>query len=329
MVGIGGVAAGVAGPHVPFGAALGDPFGEHLARAARLGDAEGEDAGLEGVADTRHGADEGQAVGRVGDRSVDDLGDACLFQQGHAGAGIGDVPLQPVEVVGEELEGEILGHRVGGVGPMGAAVALIGAEVEAVFLLPEVVAGVHVAEEREFAVCGRPFLEFGDLFGGEVLVAHHHHGNGAAAVGFEPFADLLCVVACGVDDDFAGDVALVGVDDPVVAAPRDAGGGGEAEDLGAHHPRALGQRLCQLRGVDVAVVGVVERTRDVVELDEGVSRADLVMADEGEVHALVAAHAHGAGEFLHPLLRMGEADRAGDVVVHGVVHLLGEAAVEG
>src|SRR6056297_4283479 len=49
VVGIGviGVAARVAGPHVPFGGAFGDPFGQHLAGAAALGDAEGEDAGLE------------------------------------------------------------------------------------------------------------------------------------------------------------------------------------------------------------------------------------------------------------------------------------------
>src|SRR3989338_5236454 len=62
-------AARIAGPHVPFGRPLGDPFRQHLARTPRLTDAKGEHASLERVGNPRHRADQRVAVGRIGDRA--------------------------------------------------------------------------------------------------------------------------------------------------------------------------------------------------------------------------------------------------------------------
>ena len=107
-----GEAARVAGPHVPFGGALDHPLGEHLAGAARLGDAEGEDAGLEGVRHARHRTDQGIAVRRIGDRSVDGPADAALGEQRHPRHGVLDVPREAFEVLGVEHEGEVLGHGI-------------------------------------------------------------------------------------------------------------------------------------------------------------------------------------------------------------------------
>jgi hypothetical protein len=115
----------------------------------RLRDAEGEDAGLIGVRHPRHRSDERVAVGRVGDRAVDDLGQPRLAQHRHAGHGVGDVGLQPVEVVWVKLEAEVLRQGVVGRRPMRAGVTLVGAEVEAVLFLPQVVGHVHVAQERQ------------------------------------------------------------------------------------------------------------------------------------------------------------------------------------
>jgi hypothetical protein len=178
---------------------------------------------------------------------------------------------QPVQRVGVELKAEILGHRVGGVGPMRLAGPFVGAQVEAVLLLPQVVGDVDVAQQRQLvADLLRPVAHGGNLLEDQVLVAHHHHRHGAPAEGLEPFADALGVVAGGVHHDLAADVALFGMDDPLAVLAADAGGGAEAQDRGAQVARALGQRLGQLRGVDVAIGGVVERALQVMGLDEGI-----------------------------------------------------------
>ena len=75
--------------------------------------------------------------------------------------------------------------------------------------------------------------------------------------------------------------------------------------FGAEVAGALGQRLGQLRRVDVAVVRIVERALQIVRLDEGIARLDVVGADDVDRHALVAAHALGALEFLHALASCG------------------------
>ena len=151
--GKGGEAARIAGPHVPFGLALRHPFGQHLAGAAGLGDAEGEDAGLEGVGHAGHRADQRIAVGRIGDRAVDDLAQAGGAEDRHARDGVVEIMLQPVEIVGEKLERKIVRHRIVVGRPMGAAVALVGAEIHAVLFLPQVVGGIDVAQQRQLAAC--------------------------------------------------------------------------------------------------------------------------------------------------------------------------------
>ena len=117
----------------------GDPFGQHLAGAAGLGDAEGEDAGLEGVGHAGHRPDQRVAVGRIGDRPVDDLGQAGRAEDRHARDGVVEIVFQPLEIVGEKLEGEIVRHRIVVADPVRAAIALIGAEVHAVLFLPQIV----------------------------------------------------------------------------------------------------------------------------------------------------------------------------------------------
>ncbi len=76
VVGVIGVTTRIASPHVPFGCPIDDPFSQHFASAAALGNTEGEDAVFKGVFHAGHGADQGQTVGRIGDRAVDDAADA-------------------------------------------------------------------------------------------------------------------------------------------------------------------------------------------------------------------------------------------------------------
>ena len=303
----------------------GHPFGQHLAGAAGLGDAEGEDAGLEGVRHAGHRANQRIAVGRVGDRPVDHLGQSGLAQHRHAANGVVEIVLQPLQIVGEELEGEIVRHRIVVADPMRAAIALVGAEVHAVLFLPQVVGGVDVAQQRQLpAMLFRPCRKLGDLLEQYVLMAHHHHRHVAA----EHRADLASAIAGGVDHIFAADFALRRRHDPFAALAADGGDRAEPHDRRAEVAGALGKRLRQLRRIDIAVVRIVERTFEVVCLDERVARPDLVGADHVDVHALIAAHSLDALELAHALLRVGKAERAGDVVIHGIVDGFRQPAIE-
>ena len=183
-------------PTCPTRSALGDPFGQHLARAAALGDAEGEDASLEGVWHTGHRADQRQTVGRIRDRAVDHAANACRAKDRHTRHRVLDIPLQPFQIVGVKLEAEILGHRIIGRDPMGLAVPLVGAEVQAVLVLAQVIGAIDVAQQRHLvAIFLGPCLQLGNFFGQEILVRHGDHRHSAPAVGFEPFADALRIVA--------------------------------------------------------------------------------------------------------------------------------------
>ena len=104
-----GVAARIEGPEIPFRLAVDDPFRERLAGAAGLSDAEREAAALEEIRQPVRRADIGIAVGRIGDRPVDDALHADRAEDRHARDRRLDIALQPVEIVGIELMGEILG----------------------------------------------------------------------------------------------------------------------------------------------------------------------------------------------------------------------------
>ena len=247
--------ARIARPHIPFGRTFGDPFGQDLSRATRLADAKGENARLKRIGHTGHRADQRVAIGGVGDRAVDHLGQGRLFQQGHTRHSIGDVPFQTFQIVGEQLEAEILREGIVGRCPMGFAIALVRAKVEAVLFLPQVVAAVDIAQQGQFvAHILRPLFQFGDRIKQHILMAHHHHGQITA----KPFAHLAGIIACGVDHDFAANVALGRGYHPFIAFTPHTCGGAEAFDARAHLARALGQGLGQLSRINVAVIGVVQ-----------------------------------------------------------------------
>ena len=265
VIGIGGVAARVDIPHVPLRFALRDPFGHHFARTAPLRDPEGKTMRLKGVRDARHRAEHRQAIGRIGDRPVDDPSDAALAQERHPPHRVFDIPFQPVQIVGVELKAEIFGHRILGGDPMRFAVALIGAKVQTVLVLPQVIGAVHIADHRHLmALLGGPSGEFGDVFGQEILMAHHHRRHAAAPMGAEPFADPLRVIAGSVDHLLAADIALFGMDDPFAPIAIYAGGGGKAVNLPPCLPRAFGKGLGQLCRVDVPIQGVPQPARKVM-----------------------------------------------------------------
>ena len=107
--------------------------------------------------------------------------------------------------------------------------------------------------------------------------------------------------------------------------PDDAG---EALDLRAEIARALGEGLGQLAGVDVAVERVVQAADNIVERDERVSLFDLVGRDDRKIDALRARHRATWAIFVHPIARVREADRAGDVIIDGIADPSSRVGVE-
>ena len=213
-------------------------------------------------------ADVGVAVRRVGDRAVDHALDAALGQDRHAGAGVLDVALQPAEIVGPELVGEVGRDAVL---PLGAALPFVGAEDEALALLAQIVGDVGVAQQRQPVLAA---LDQGrDVLGDQVLVLHRDDRQVPA----DQRHDLARPVAGGVDHDLGADrLALVGADQPLAgAAAGEAGDAGEALDPAAGLAGEARIGLGQLRRVDVAVERVPERALEVVRLQERVELARL------------------------------------------------------
>ena len=257
---------------------MGDPFGQDFAGTAALGDTKGKDAGFERVFHAWHWADQWQSIGGIGDRPVDHAGHAGRAQQRYALHRVGYDILDTVKIVVPKLKAEIIGHGVVWCGPMRTAIWFIWTKVKAMLFLPQVIRHIHITQQWQFMTdrFGMGF-DFGDFLGQQILMAHHHHGDRAATIRFEPFADALGVIACGVDHIIGVNVALFGVHNPrAIVVLCDTRRGGKAQDFRAHITRTFGQSLGQLRGINVTVVGVIQCAHKVMCFDKWIAFFDLV-----------------------------------------------------
>ena len=202
-------------------------------------------------------------------------------------------------------------------------VPLVGTEDEALPLLTQVVADIGVAQERQPLSTARH--ELGDVFGDEVLVRERDDGE----IRTHHRRHLATTVTGGVDHLGRLDDALVGGDPPL--AGRRAIDGGDpslAIDGRAAVARALGERLRELRGIDVTVVGVEETRLDVVGGDEGVPLADLGGRQHLELDALRPRLRDHMLELVHTVRGVCEPDAARDVVVHVVIDTRAQLRIE-
>ena len=314
------VAARVERPHVPLGLAMRDPLCDELAGAARLRDAEGEGAAVVETRQARRRPEQRVAVRRVGDRPVDDALHADRPEDGHALAGGLDVLLDAPEVVVEQLVRELVRQTLE---PMRLRVPLVGTEDQPVALLAQVVADIRVAQQRHAVGAARGELR--DVLGDEVLVRERDDGQ----IRSDHRRHLAATVARGVDHLRCLDHALVGGDAPLAGGcALDGRDPGLAVDGRTRIARALGERLRELCGVDVAVVRVVEPRLDVVGGDERVPLADLGGREHLELDALRARLRHHMLELVHPVGGVREPDAARDVVVHVVADTRTELRIE-
>ena len=150
--------------------------------------------------------------------------------------------------------------------PVGPAPRLIRPEQQAVPLLPQVVADVGIANQRQAGGPARDQL--GDVLGDQVLVGERHDRQVLAEHG----GHLAAAIARRIDHVLALDRSFRGVDAPAAVGQLPQGSDASVPaDAGAEIARALGERLRQLRGVDIAVLRVPQAGADSIELEERVA----------------------------------------------------------
>ena len=159
-------------------------------------------------------------------------------------------------------------------------------------------------------------------------MAHGHHRYFASAIGNKPASDFLCAIAGGIHDVFAAHFALFGFNDPFVVLSPHTSDRAKAYDARTSIASTFGERLSQLGGINVAIVGVVQTAFEVVRFQKRVAVLQVAERTHLDVHALIATHASHTFELLHALSRMRQPDRAGHVVVHRVVDLVRQSTIQ-
>ena len=268
--GVGAVAARVDRQHVDPGLTLGDPLGELPARAAGGGDPEAVALVQPHVLHPPGGADQRAAVGRIGDRAVDDVLDAAVLERRHAARRGLHVRHQPVEVARKQAAAEPVRHAVG---ETRRGTLLVGTQDPAHALLAQVIGLIGFAQHRQLAAAVLAILlQLGGFVVDDVLVLDRDRRH----VEPEQAAGLAGVVAGGEHQMLGADLALGGAHQPLPGRrARDRLRFGVLVDLGTGAAGALAQRHGEIGGCDVTVIGVVERADDrrrvgaAAELDQG------------------------------------------------------------
>ncbi len=219
-IGLGRVVAEAArldAQHVDRGLAFDDPFGQLPAGAAGRGDAEAVALVQPEIAQPPGRADDRAAVRGVGDGAVVDPLDADLAECRHAVDRGLDVRLEALEVVREQL---VLGVGARAVEVAAGRALLVGAEQQAARLLAHVPGAVRFAQHAHLGqAVPMALLDLRVRLGHDVLVLDRDDRN------IEPDhgAGLAREIAGRRDHVLAGDVALVGLDEPLARGrPLDA-----------------------------------------------------------------------------------------------------------
>ena len=150
-------------------------------------------------------------------------------------------------------------------------------------LLSQVVADVGVAHEWQARRRARD--ERGDVIGDQVLMRQCHDRQVLA----DHRGHLAAAIARRIDHVLGLDRSCRGLDSPTACGQLANGShSGMPVDGGAEIARALGERLRQLRRVDIAILGIPETQADSVELEERMACLDLRGREQLEVEVLCA-----------------------------------------
>ena len=163
-------------------------------------------------------------------------------------------------------------------------------------------------------------------FGHDILVLDRDHRH----VDPDHAAGRPCEIAGRRDDVLADDVALVGRNLPFAARPPlDRDHGRMAVDLSPALARRPRQGLGQVGGLDIAVLGMLDRADDSLDVAEWPDLLDLLRRQELDLDADRRGDAGVIVIFVHPVAGAGEAD-VGDLAQADVeAGLILERPIEG
>ena len=280
-----------------------DPFGELPAGTAGGRDAEGVALVQPEILESRRRPHDRVTVGRIGDRAVIDLLDADFGEGGYAGKRGLDMRHQPVELFLEKL---ILAVIRRAIDIADRRAGLIRAEDQPAGFLAHVPGAVGFAQHAHFR---QPLLlalqDRRVRFGDDVLVLHRDHRD----VDPDHLACLAGKIAGAGDHVIGGEDLLVRLHMPgpvrILVKRRD---GGVAHDPGTPVARALGQRLGEVGGLDIAVIGMLDRAQNAVGFAERPNLLELFRRQEFHVDADGFCDAGIIKILIHPVLRHCQTD---------------------
>ena len=141
--------------------------------------------------------------------------------------------------------------------------------------------------------------------GDDILVLNRHHRH----VDPDHLAGLPREIAGGRDNVLANDVAFVGRNLPFAAwLPLDRDHGRLAVDLSPEFARRPRKRLRKIRRLDIAVLGMLDRADDSVDVAERPDLLDLLRGQELDLDADRGGDSGVIVIFVHPVAGAREAD---------------------
>ena len=271
------------------------------------------------VAQPRLGADVRVAIGRIGNGPVHAAFDTRTRQGRHTCHRVFDVALKSAKIVVPQLVGKIIGHAIE---PHRRGLPLVGPQDEAVTLLTQVVRGIRVAQEWQAVAA---VFEFWHVLGHQVLVRHDGNGQVPPDHGH----DLTGAVSGGVDHHFGHHIAFVGGHQPLtIGLLRQSRYPGVPAHAGAQLTCRAGQRLGQLRWVNITIQRVPQRTQQVMRLNERVALLQVGQRQDVVIQPIGLGHALHMVELIHAVTGVCQPHRACHVVVDRVLGRGGQLAVE-
>jgi len=260
------------------------------------------------------------AIRRIGDRSIDDRLDAHRSQDREALAGGFDVLLQAAQIITEQLVGK-LGRDP--LEPVRRGLPLVGPKDQTLPLLPEVVADIRIPDQRQPRTATSHQLR--NIFGDQILMRERDDRQ----VVTDQRRHFPATVTGGVDYGLSANAAFVGDHQPFArgqALKRD--DPGAAMDLRAGIARALGERLRELCRIDITIARIIEASAQSLGAEERMTRSNLFRLEQFKGEALGMGLGDHMAEFIDAILRVRQADAAGDVVIDLVAHFLGQPRVQ-
>ena len=279
--------------------AFGNPLGQHLTGAAAgLNTNRVKTGSNKEIIQFRRFPQQVTVIRRKAFRTVEKKLDTRRFQNRNAVQGLFHDRLEMIPVLGQGIEGKILGDTVHSPG-LGNRFESTNQQLAGLF--PGIDIACRIAENRQ--IMGHLLHGLGDdveMFGGM-----QRHGNPRHA------AHFMAPQSGAIDDILTSDVALIGADagNPALILV-DGGDFGLLEKLNAAHLGSLGQGLGGVDRIGDAVLGDENGTDQIVGPHQGPQLGGFFDGDDFHIQVETTGHGGGPFQLLKTFLIAGHGERS-------------------